>query len=120
MLRRALIPSLFLLLALPVTAHAGPTASASKSCSLSSSEQRGMGATYVQTPVRARNISCGKAKDVVRAYHACRGSKRTCNKRVLRFRCSQTILASSPVQYDARVKCKRGSKVVKHTYTENT
>jgi hypothetical protein len=120
MLRRALTPCLLLALALPVAAHAGPTAQASKTCKLSSSEQRGgMGATYQFNPT-ARRVSCGKAKDVVRAYHDCRGSGKTCGRKVLRFKCRQTILADSPVQYDARVKCRRGGKRVKFAYTQNT
>ena len=118
MLRRALIPSLFLLLALPLSAQAGPDAVASKSCNISG-EQQQLGATYV-TSLSVRNTSCAKGKKVVRAYHDCRGNRRVCKRRVLGFKCRQTVLASSPVQYDARVKCKRGGKRVKHTYSQNT
>jgi uncharacterized protein YyaL (SSP411 family) len=118
--RRALIPALLLLLALPASAQAAPTAQAAKTCNLSDAEQRGgMGATYQFNP-SARNVSCGKAKKVVRAYHDCRGSGKTCGRKVLRFRCRQTIIAESPVQYDARVKCKRGGKRVAFRYTQNT
>ena len=67
MLRRALIPSLLLVLALPVAAHSAPKAQASKTCNLSRSEQRGgLGATYQFNP-SVRGVSCGKAKDVIRA-----------------------------------------------------
>lgn len=118
MLRRALIPSLLLLAAMPATAGSAPTAQASKSCNISG-EERSFGATYV-TSISARKVSCGKAKGVVRAYHDCRGSKKACRRKVKGFKCKQRILAESPVQYDARVNCKRGGKRVKHVYSQNT
>ena len=117
MLRRALIPCL-VVLALPVTADGGVPAQASRSCDVSG-EERSFGATYV-TSISARGVSCGKAKGVVRAYHDCRGSKRACRRKVSGYRCRQRVLTSSPVQYDARVKCRRGGKRVTHTYSQNT
>ncbi len=123
MLQRALIPCL-VLLCVPAVATAGPTAQAAKSCSLSQAERGGstpstLGATYV-TSLSVKNTSCGKGKRVVRAYHSCRGSKMACKKKVMGFKCRQKTLATSPLQYDAKVTCKKGGKRVKHTYTQNT
>lgn len=89
-----------------------------KSCNIDG-EQQNLGATYV-TSVSAKRTSCGKAKKVVRAYHACRGSSKTCRKKVMGFKCRQRILADAGIQYDAKVTCKKGGAKVKFTYTQNT
>jgi hypothetical protein len=118
MLRCAILPCLLLALALPLAAQAAPTAQASKSCNISG-KQRDLGATYV-TSLSAKRTSCGKAEGLVKAYHACRGSGKKCGRKVNGYKCRQKILAESPVQYDAKVTCKNGGKVVKHVYTQNT
>lgn len=114
MLRRAL-PIL-----LSTAAFAGLSAAPAmaKSCNISGKEQS-LGATYV-TSLSAKNTSCGKAEKVVRAYNECRGGGKKCKRKVLGFKCRQRTLASSPLQYDAKVSCKKGGARVKFTYTQNT
>ena len=93
-----------------------PTATASKTCKVGDS--RSYGTTYVLS-IRARNVSCRKARRVVRAFHACRpGKAGRCRHRVLRFRCRESRFNSTSTQYDSRVTCRRGGKRVKHTYTQ--
>jgi hypothetical protein len=93
---------------------------AAKSCSISG-QQRSLGASYV-TSLSVRHTRCSTGKSVVRAYHACRrahGWKGKCRHRVKGYKCRRNIGASSPVQYDAKVVCRRGGKRVTHTYTQN-
>jgi hypothetical protein len=105
-----------------VASSPGAQAHAAKGCSLSSKEQKnGLGASYV-TSLNVSGTSCATGKAVVRAYHACRrahGWKGKCGHKVKHYRCSRRILDSTSFQYDAKVTCKRGSKRVVHTYTEN-
>ena len=103
------------------SAGAAPQVHAAKSCHLSTHDQRHSGASYV-TSLSVRHTSCSNGKAVVRAYQKCRaahGWKGKCGHRVKGFSCSRHILDSSPVQYDARVSCRRGAKRVTHTYTQN-
>lgn len=114
MLRRALplLLSTCALVALSATpAHA-------RSCNIDG-KQQDLGATYV-TSLSARNTSCRAAEGVVRAYHECRGGGKECKRKVNGYRCRQTIVNSSPLQYDAVVRCRRGAKRVKFAYTQNT
>ena len=116
--RLAVLLALGAMMAFPAgsaTAEA-PTATASKSCSVGDS--RSYGTTYVLS-ITARNVSCRKARRVVRAFHACRpGKAGRCKRRVLRFRCRENRFNSNSTQYDSRVTCRRGGKRVKHTYTQ--
>jgi len=121
MLRRALIACLLVLSVLPVAATARPHAYAAKTCDISG-QQRKLGTSYVLS-LKSRRVSCPKAKRTVKAFHSCRhknGKAGRCRGRVRGFRCSEKRLSASSIQYDARVTCKRGSKRVKHTYTQNT
>jgi hypothetical protein len=96
----------------------GPQAHAAGKCNISGQE-RSFGTTYV-TSISVRHTSCRKGKAVVRAFHKCRkGPRGKCHHRVLRFKCSERRSGIS-VQFNSRVTCKRGAKVVKHTYTQNT
>ena len=102
-------------------AGASPQVQAAKSCHLSAHEQRHLGASYV-TSLSVRHTSCSNGKAVVRAYQACRrahGWKGKCRHHVKGYACTRHIQASSPVQYDAKVTCRRGAKRVTHTYTQN-
>lgn len=99
---------------------ASPQVHAARSCNISG-QQRSLGASYV-TSLSVRHTSCAKGKAVVRAYQACRrahGWKGKCRHRVKGYACKRHIQASSPVQYDAKVTCRRGAKRVTHTYTQN-
>ncbi|MEA2468776.1 MAG: hypothetical protein QOJ57_2902, partial [Thermoleophilaceae bacterium] len=64
--------------------------------------------------------SCATGKAVVRAFHKCRkGPRGRCHRRVKGFKCTEHR-SGIAVQFNSRVTCKRGGKVVKHTYTQNT
>lgn len=100
---------------------AGPAAHASKACSLSQSQQRNSGATYL-IELRVSGTTCSSGLKVEKAWQSCRratAGKMTCKKHVLGYACKQTILGTSKKQYDARVTCTAGAKVVKFVYTQN-
>ena len=97
-----------------------PAASQARTCSLSSKEQRNLGATYV-LQLTVTNYTCSNAKTLVKAYHACRrrnGGRDGYCRSVNRFRCTERRFNKSRTQYDSRVTCTRGSRVVKHVYTQ--
>jgi hypothetical protein len=80
-------------------------------------------ASYVQT-LTVKNTSCKKGWKVVRAFHECRkengGKNGRCKSRVLGYKCNEGKRNGvSGVRYTAKVKCKRGAKVVKHLYQMN-
>ena len=97
-------------------------ASAKSACTLSASEQRHLGASYVYT-LKVTNLSCGKGKKLVLKYHECRhangGADGTCNS-VKGYSCKEKILDQAPTQFSAKAKCEKGSKVFKQTFGENT
>jgi hypothetical protein len=103
-------------------ADAGPTATPAggglQRCDISGRERR-LGATYV-TSLFVRGVGCRSAERVVRSYHACRRRSGRCRSRVRRYRCSERRLRSGPTQYDARVTCRRGSRRIRHDYTQFT
>jgi hypothetical protein len=88
-----------------------------------SGQQTDLGASYV-TSLKVKNTSCKKGAKVIKAYHACRkdngGADGRCNSRVEGFKCEEGSRESTPAQYNAKVKCKKGAKKVKSTYTQNT
>src|SRR4051812_1420128 len=99
-----------------------PVATASKTCKLSLTQQRHAGATYL-VQLSVSGVSCATGLKVEKAWQSCRHSTaghKTCKKRVLGYSCKQTVLDSSKTQYDAKVSCKSGSRVVKFVYTQNT
>ncbi len=120
----ALIAAAAVLLALPGAASAqdtgGPQAQAAKRCGISG-QQRSFGPTYVLS-LSARNVSCRRAKRVVRAYHNCRfrnGGRRGRCRGVLGYRCSESR-SGIRSQFDARAVCRNGGRLVTHRYTQNT
>jgi hypothetical protein len=101
------------------TAAGSPQAHAAGGCHLSSHEQRHMGATYV-TSLSVKHTSCSTGKSVVRAFNKCRkGPKGHCHHRVKHFKCTEHR-SGIRVQFNSSVNCKRGSKRVHFTYTQNT
>jgi hypothetical protein len=118
-LRRLAVPALITaVLVAPAPAAAAPTAEAAKRCDIGTG--RGYGTTYV-TSIRVSGTSCRRGKRVIRAFHACRpGRAGRCGRRVLGYRCREGDRDKSPLQYDARVTCRNGGRVVKHSYTQNT
>lgn len=108
-------------LAVPATVAASETATAAKTCSVKGKERK-LGATYV-TSLSAKKVSCGKAEGVVKAFHACRlkhGKAGRCTKKVKGFSCREVRSNAIPTQFDAKVTCKDGGKVVKHNYEQFT
>lgn len=103
-------------------AGASPQAHAAGKCHLSSHDQRHSGASYL-TSLSVRHTSCRTGKSVVRAFNACRhrsgGAGGHCHHRVKHYSCSEHRAGIS-VQYDSTVNCKRGSRRVHFTYTQNT
>ena len=126
MLRRALLPCLFLLAAAPVATAAGPVAHSSGGCSLSAKEKGGskpssLGATYV-TSLSTSGTSCGTGKSVVKAFNSCRhkhGAGGHCGSKVKGFKCSEKR-SNGVGQYISKTTCKNGGKSVKFTYSQNT
>ena len=105
--------------AVPAAAPAaddGPTATAAKSCGVKNS--RSYGTTYV-LKIRARRVGCRKARQRVRAFHDCRKGKRGYCPNLGAWNCSENR-ESGAGSYTSDVKCKKGRKVVKHTYTQWT
>jgi hypothetical protein len=92
-------------------------------CNLTTHEQRHLGASYV-TSLKVRHVSCRKGKKVVKGFHECRTAsgkpQGKCGSRVLGYKCTEHRFDAVPhVQYNSRVTCTRGDKVVKSTYTQN-
>lgn len=104
-------------------ATATATASAT-SCTLSSKDQRHLGASYV-TSLKVEGTTCAKGKGVTLAFNNCRtaGGKPqgTCNRKVGHYSCTEKRYDAVPgVQYSSKVTCTWGAKKVLSTYTQNT
>jgi hypothetical protein len=114
----AVLTSLTLAAAL---AEAGAPATAASRCDLSK-DGRKLGTTYV-TRLTTTNVTCTKAKSVVKDYHRCRrahgGVKGRCTSRVQGFRCTETR-DSIPTQFDAQATCRNGSRVIRFNYEQFT
>lgn len=109
-----------LAISLVTLAFAG-SAQAAKTCSLTLSQQRHAGATYL-VQLKVSGVSCATGLKVEKAWQSCRratAGRTTCRKRVLGYRSTQKVLDSSKTQYDAKVTAKSGSKVVTFVYTQN-
>jgi hypothetical protein len=125
MFRSARVGVVFAVIALALPAAGSgsePGASAAGSCRLSTSEQRNLGATYV-LQLTVRKTTCSKGKSLVKAFHACRrsrGGKKGFCPRVNGYSCKESRFNKTKTQYDSRATCTRGSKSVKHTYTQFT
>ena len=119
----AAVVSVAAIAAIPAGAASKAGGAKARTCTLSTHEQRHLGASYVQTPLKVKGISCGKAKGVVKDYHACRhhngGADGTCNS-VDGFSCHEKILDQGPYQFTAKAACKKGDSKVKQTFIENT
>jgi len=103
----------------------GPQATASASnCSLTSKEQRSLGASYV-TSLKVQGTSCAAGKSVTLAFNKCRTSggkpQGKCLRKVGNWTCSEKRYDAVPgVQYSSKVTCTWGSKRIFSTYTQNT
>ena len=108
-----------LVAAAPASAPAaggGPTATAAKSCSVGDSQS--YGTTYVLW-IRARHVSCRKARERVRAFHACRQGKKGHCPDLGAWNCHENR-DGGVGSYYSTVKCKHNRKVVKHRYNQWT
>ena len=103
--------------AAPAATDDGPTATASKSCSVGDS--RSYNTTYVLW-IRARNMRCSRARKVIRAFHKCRPGARGRCARVNGWSCSENRGPSGRGSFYSTAKCKRGGKVVRHRYNQWT
>ncbi len=94
---------------------AGPVATASKKCGVG--DERSYGTTYV-TAISVSNTSCRAGRTLVRAFHACRpGPSGRCSS-TKGYSCSEHRFNKGRISYDSNVTCRKGSKTVKHTYTQ--
>jgi hypothetical protein len=113
-----------LTLVLAVTAL-GAASSGASSSSVSAARSCGhfrQGGVYVNK-LRAKGTGCRTARRVARAFNKCRhrhGPRGHCHHRVRRFKCKENRGQSIPVQYNSSVRCRRGGKVIKFVYTQNT
>ena len=101
----------------PAASAASPSATAAKGCSIGDS--RGYGTSYV-LKISVRGTSCRSGKSLIRAFHDCRPGKSGRCSRVRRYNCSESRFDRISTQYSSRVTCKRGDRVVKHTYQQFT
>jgi hypothetical protein len=109
------------LLALTVggaSAGASPQAHAARKCSIPGNGQQSGGIYF--TSLSVKRTSCGTGRAVEKAFQKCRkGPRGHCHHRVKGFACKEHR-AGIQVQFDSSVSCKRGSKRVHFTYTQNT
>ena len=97
----------------------------SSSCHLSAAEHGGskpstLGTTYVIS-LSAKNVSCSKAKSVVKDFNACRhkhGKAGHCG-RVDGYKATEHRLQGTG-QYDSKTTLTRGAKKISLTYTQFT
>ena len=106
--------------ALPSSAAvAAPHAGTAGTCSIRGVERK-LGPTYV-TSLKATGTTCGSAKRLVKAFHACRkqngGKKGYCRRSVNGYRCSEKR-GGIATEITGKVTCRNGSATVIHTYTQ--
>ncbi|MFL5847244.1 MAG: hypothetical protein ACJ762_21415 [Solirubrobacteraceae bacterium] len=97
-----------------------PAAAQARNCPIAPSESGSFGVTYV-LKITATGTTCGKAKKLVRAFHACRkahGIQGRCTKKVLGYSCSEQRTTTT-TQMSGKVSCKYGSRRVVHYYSQN-
>jgi hypothetical protein len=99
-----LLSSGILLTATGALAHS-PRARAAGNCGVGSGH--GYGYTYL-TSLKVTNTGCATGKTVAKHHGHVKG-----------WKCSTKRLATSPVQYESRVTCKRGSRKVVWTFSQN-
>lgn len=99
-----------------VAQAAGPEATASRACDVSS-RLRAYGPTYTRA-LSVRNTTCRGGKNLIREWDKCRrrrgGSDGSCPRVLRRFSCAERRYDRISTQYSATVYCKaRGGKRVK-------
>ena len=101
----------------PTASAASTDATAAKGCSVGDS--RSYGTSYV-LKISVSGTSCRSGKSLIRAFHVCRPGKSGRCPRVKRYNCSESRFDRISTQYSSRVTCRRGDRVVKHTYQQFT
>lgn len=112
------------LIASSATAGEPQATASATNCTLTSKEQRNLGASYV-TSLKVQGASCAQGKSVTLAFNKCRTSggkpQGKCNRKVGNYTCTEKRYDAVPgVQYSSKVTCTWGSKKVLSTYTQNT
>jgi hypothetical protein len=117
---RVYIPSALLSIVVALTVAAGASASPVASASATCTPPKYPGSGYF-TALSVTKTSCATGSKVAKAYYKCRtakGPSGRCTKKVEGYSCTEKRRSTS-VEIDATVTCKRGSKVVKHSYQQN-
>jgi hypothetical protein len=74
------------------------------------------------TSLTVTKVSCKTGKKVALAYYKCRikkGKKARCTDKVLGYSCKELKRTQIPTEINARVSCRRGARLVVHTYQQN-
>jgi hypothetical protein len=113
-----------LLAAAIVPATAPAAAHRATPCTLTTHDQRHLGASYV-TSLSVVKTSCAAGKNVTLAFNRCRTSggkpQGECHRKVGHYTCTEKRYDAVPgVQYSSKVTCAWGQKRVLSTYTQNT
>jgi hypothetical protein len=117
---RFYIPSALLSIVVALTVAAGASASPVASASATCTPPKYPGSGYF-TALSVTKTSCATGSKVAKAYYKCRtakGPSGRCTKKVEGYSCTEKRRSTS-IEIDATVTCKRGSKVVKHSYQQN-
>jgi hypothetical protein len=108
--------------AIPAGASTKTAPAKLSACPLTNHEIKHLGASYVYT-LKVANLSCDKAKGLVKEFHACRhdhgGADGTCNS-FSGYSCKEKVTDEAPTQFSAKATCRKGSKKFKQTFGENT
>jgi hypothetical protein len=118
--------SLALALALAVSALAAassgassPAVHAAKSCHLSNSAIKHLGADYT-TKLHTHATGCVTGKRVAKKFNVCRRHHGASRCRPFSYHCKESHVARSSAQRSAQVKCTKAGKVVIFAYTTST
>ena len=99
-----------------------PTATTAKSCPTRTGAPNynydKYGPDYVLW-IKARRVSCRKARERVKAFHDCRPGKSGYCPNLGAWNCTEDRGPTSPHTYYSTVKCKHNRKVVRHRYQQN-
>jgi hypothetical protein len=119
-LSRFYIPSALVSVVVALTVAAGASASPVASSAATCTPPKYPGSGYF-TSLSVTKTSCSTGGKVAKAYYRCRiahGPSGRCTKRVDGYKCTEKR-RSIATEINATVTCKRGSKVVKHSYQQN-
>jgi hypothetical protein len=114
-MRAGLTAALAILAIAAIPAGASGDATSKAACDLTGAEMGdALGSSYTYS-LKARNVSCDKAKRVLIKVNECRhdnGGRRGSCPGVKGYSCKQKKLDSTNTIYQAQIKCKKGSKKI--------